>query len=446
MTVPAGLAESAAATLLRLMVAELAGVDVGYVDRFAALDTTGDPQAARNVAARLTIDARCLEAALTASASEVTDMAPTAIGDGLHPLSPAQVHDRWEGLIEGALARGLVRAADLNAFLAAFAAAAEDGHELLRIFIELDRHREAMWHHTRRSTVLPGRDLDELRRLDTERRQAYAKIRGRYPVAVHADHVQTALQRQYEAQRAELVATRPQYTTPEDQAGFAMALEHLDSAHELALRRQSVPQYAPDETTVPPAPSGPLAAAVGQVQESVVAQMEEQRAMLLRMRDQNLTAAGRAGYDQAIAQIDIGIRTLARQPTITPEAESAMTDDQRRAVEQAIADAAKATASLDGLGAVTRAASARGDHMLERMNVLAALNADLYTATRKRDTALRAELDAKAAVDRARLSGIRSDHQAAVRHHEQARRRHEAVNAEIAEIQARIDEHGRQAT
>ncbi|GIG68388.1 hypothetical protein Pen01_46830 [Phytomonospora endophytica] len=442
---PAGLAESAAATLVRLMVTELAGVDVGYVGRFAALDTTGDARAVRNIEARLTIDARCLEAALTAGASGVTSMAPTELGSGLHPKSPPEVHERWAGLIEEALARGFVRAAELNAFLAEFAPAAEDGHELLEVFTELDARRRALWHRTGRRTLLPGRDLDELRTLNVKRGQLCARIRSRHPAAVRADRVQSALQRRYEARRAELLASRSRYTSPEAQAGFAMTLEHLDSAHELALRRQSVPRYGsqPEAAPVAARAAGSIAAAVGQMRQSTAARMEEQRAVLVRMRDQHLTAEGRAAYDQAIAQIDLGTRSMGRQPAITPEAEAAMSDEQRRATEQAIADVVRATAGLGGLGAAVQAAAAHGDHMLAQATLLSGLNAELHAAGQDRDRAYRAELNAKAAVDKARLSGVRADHRPALRHYEQARQRHEAATARMADIQARVDDRQR---
>ncbi len=440
MSLPGGLAESAAETLVRLMVVESVGVDTGYIGRFAALGTAGDPQATRSVEASLTDDARCLEASL----SEVELRA------GLRPMSASEVRSRWRELIEQVLVSGRVRPAELNAFVAEFADTSDDGDKLLAAITELETCRKTMWHNTTRPTVLPPRDLKRLRELDVRRRRIVAQIRGRFPVTVRADRVQTALERQYEGWRAEVMAALEECTSAEDRAGHEAALEQLDNAYELALRRQSVPQYGVRSEEPPePVASGPVTAAAGQVQRSVLAQLEQQRAQLVRMRDQDLTAEGRAAYEQAIAQLDVNLELTSRQHAQTAAApEPVMTDEQRGVADQVMADVAAATAQLADLqavaGAAMEAASAWSANMITHQNQLSSLNAEIFAANEELSKALNAMRNADVAMGNARRSGIQADLRAATRHHEQARLRHAAAEARVADLQARIQEHQRQ--
>jgi hypothetical protein len=428
MSLPGGLAESAAETVVRLMVVESVGVDTGYIGRFAALGTAGDPQATRSVEARLTDDARCLEASL----SEVEPHAD------LRPMSAPEVRSRWRELIERLLVSGRVRPAELTAFVAEFADTSDDGDKLLAAITELETCRKTMWHNTSRPTVLPPRDLKRLRELDVRRRHIVAQIRGRYPVTVRADRVQTALERQYESWRAEVMAALEECTSAEDRAGYEAALEQLDNAYELALRRQSVPQYGVQSEEQPePVASGP-----------VTAQLEQQRAQLVRMRDQDLTAEGRAAYEQAIAQLDVNLELTRRQHTQTAAAaEPAMTDEQRGVADQVMADVAKATAQLADLqavaGAAMAAASTWSANMITHQNQLASLNAEIFAANEELSKALNAMQNAEVAMGNARRAGIQADLRAATRHHDQARLRHAAAEARVADLQARIQEHQR---
>jgi hypothetical protein len=450
MDLPGGLAESAAETLVRLMVVESVGVDTGYIGRFAALGTAGDPRAVRSVEARLTDDARCLEASL----SEIANVAPVELRAGLRPLSAAEVRSRWRELIEQVLVSGRVRPAELNAFVAEFADTSDDGERLLAAITELEECRKTMWHNTNRPTVLPPRDLERLRELDAKRRRIGDRIRSRYPVTVRADRVRTALERQYESRRAEAMAALEQCTSAEDRAGYAAALEQLDSAHELALRRQSVPQYGVQpgvQSEGPPQPvaSGPVMAAAGQIQQSVLVQLEQQREQLVRMRDQDLTAEGRAAYDQAIAQLDVNLELTRRQHTQTAAAaEPAMTDEQHGVADQAMADVARATAQLADLqavaGAAMEAASAWSANMITHQNQLSSLSAEAFAANEELSKTLKAMQNAEIAMGNARRSGIQADQRAATAHHEQARLRHAAAEARVAELQAGIQERHRQ--
>lgn len=192
-----------------------------------------------------------------------------------------------------------------------------------------------------------------------------------------------------------------------------------------------------------------MMAAAGQLQQSVLAQLEQQRAQLVRMRDQDLTAQGRAAYDQAIAQLDVSMEMTRQQHIQTAAAaEPAMTDEQRRAADQVMADVARATAQLEDLGVAASAAMEAGSawsaNMIAQQNQLSGLNAESFAAGEELAEALRAMRNAEVAMGNARRSGIQADHHAATRHHEQARLRHAAAEARVAELQARVQERHRQ--
>lgn len=439
MNVPGGLAASAAATVVRLMVVELPGVDTGYIGRFAELAANGG---SREAAARLEIDARCLEAAVTAGLSQVTNVRATEPAGDLEPLRSGEVEHAWRHRIEGMLAAGRLPAAGLNGFCAEFAAAAEDGDRLLRVITELDRYRRLLWRDVRRPSMLSDRDRERLRELDYERLDRYAQIRARYPVAVRPDRVQAALVRQYEQRRQELAAGPAGAADPAERQGYAAAIEQHDSAHELALRRQSVPGYAAPIVPPPvPMPSDPLAARASAVTVTVLKQLGQQREQLVRLRDAESTELGRAGYEQAIAQLDVGMEQARRQAEATAAitTDASITGEQHRAAEAAMALVSDAITVAGGrVDAVLRTAGAQNAHLMEQSRRLAGLTADLNLTARERSQAQATVRNAEVAGENARRAGLVVDQRAAQRHLEHARRRYADADARYAEIQARI--------
>jgi hypothetical protein len=395
-------AESAATALVQLMALEIEDVDTGYVAAFAKLGVAE---------ADLISWARRLAAGLTDPYDTTPRSSVPAFGAGAEPVSVPDAISWWRGTIER------LNPAEVQAFLSAYATPAADGAELLWALAELRDYRQYVRQQAQSLRGITHEDRGELGRLEGRRREVGGRIRSRYPAAIRTEQVQAALQnfpvRLEPAQPPEALPVPD--VDPEQRAAYDQVTEQSRRVHDAALR-----------------------------------QLEQQRAQLVQLRDQYTMPQARAGFEQAIAQLDVALE-MTRQQHAEAMAQLArtaaqggftMTAGQQRAFEQAMGAAAQAGEQAHTLatasGQAAAAAGRRTAETLQKQHENQAISGELTRAVEAHSAALRTLRLAEDEAHAAQRSGDPARARIAAERLEQARLYLAELEQQVTDLESRL--------